>query len=92
MKPQRFFRASESVYEQVRSTLDAAWGLPSHGQQTCIDPAAVALKDAGGMCLLAVFSEFCNYSVAVDLLPQLLASGAVEEIDAATYAALLPAE
>jgi hypothetical protein len=38
---------------------------------------------------LAVNDEFCEYSVAVDLLPQLLASGAVDEIDAATYHAVV---
>jgi hypothetical protein len=90
---QRFFRtASDSVYEQARLTLDAAWGHPTADGKaiTCIDPAAIAPRDAQGRIVLAVREEFCTYSVAVDLLPQLLASGAVEEIDEATYLAAMP--
>lgn len=86
----RYFRSTAAVYEQARSTLDAAWGLPnSLGTATCIEPAATAPKDAQRRVLLAVSNDFCDYSVAVDLLPQLLASGAVEEIDAATYHAVV---
>jgi hypothetical protein len=59
---------------------------------TCIDPAAVAPRDDQGRIVLAVNDEFCAYTVASDLLPQLLASGAVEEIDAATYRAAITAE
>lgn len=86
----RYFRtASDEVYEQARLTLDAAWGHPNEATKTvtCIDPAAVAPRDAQGRIVLAVNDEFCEYAVAVDLLPQLLASGAVEEIDEKTYGA-----
>jgi len=87
----RFFRATEEVYEQARETLDAAWGLPDNlGTVTCIEPAAQAPRDAEGRVLLAVADEFCTYSVAVDLLQKLLASGAVEEIDRETYQSNLP--
>jgi hypothetical protein len=37
------------------------------------------------MMLLAVREEFATWEPAATLLPQLLASGAVEEIDAAAY-------
>lgn len=90
----RFFRSTADVYEQVRASLDAAWGLPDDkGTATCIEPAATAPRDAQGRIVLAVSNEFCKYPVASELLPQLLASGAVEEIDAATYqAAVQPQE
>jgi len=84
----RFFRtADDALYESVRLGLDAAWGHPSPDGRTvtCIDPAAVAPRDAQGRIVLAVNNEFCEYSVAVDLLPQLLAGGVVEEIDEADY-------
>ena len=84
----RYFRtASDEIYEQARLTLDAAWGHPNDATQTltCIDPATRAPRDSQGRVVLAVNDEFTTYSVAVDLLPQLLASGLVEEIDAATY-------
>lgn len=90
----RFFRAVDEVYEQARLTLDAAWGHPTADGRTttCIQPAATAPRDSEGRIVLAVDDEFIGYTVAVDLLPQLLASGAVEEIDAATYRAAVAAE
>ena len=88
---QRFFRTADpALYEQVRLGLDAAWGhVPP---TTCIDPADAAPRDAQGRIVLAVNDEFCAYSVAAEMLPQLLASGAVEEIDAATYRAAVNRE
>lgn len=91
----RYFRATESVYEQVRSSLDAAWGHPTPDGKTvtCIEPAATAPRDASGRIVLAVSEEFCQYEAAAAMLPQLLAGGAVEEIDEATYqAAVQPQE
>jgi hypothetical protein len=82
---QRYFRADEATYEAVRQQLDAAWGLPANGQETCYAPAWRGQKDANGMLLLAVREEFATWEPAATLLPQLLASGAVQEIDAATY-------
>ena len=86
----RYFRtAFDAVYEQARLTLDAAFGHPNATTKTvtCIDPANVAPRDTQGRIVLAVDNEFCEYPVARELLPQLLASGAVEEIDEATYRA-----
>jgi hypothetical protein len=86
----RYFRTtSDEVYEQARLTLDAAWGHPSPATKTstCIAPASVAPRDPQGRIVLAVNDAFCEYSVAVDMLPQLLFSGLVEEIDDATYRA-----
>ena len=86
----RYFRtADDALYESVRLGLDAAWGHPSLDGRTvtCIDPAAVAPRDAQGRIVLAVNNEFCLYSVVVDLLPQLLAGGGVEEVDDMAYRA-----
>jgi hypothetical protein len=84
----RFFAATTAVYEKVRMTLDAAWGLPNDlGTVTCIEPAVSAPRDSQGCVVLAVNDEFCEYSVAAELLPQLIASGAVEEITEAKYRA-----
>ena len=90
----RFFRSTETIYEQARLTLDAAWGHPNAETKTitCIDPAAVAPRNAQGQIVLAVNDEFCAYSVAAEMLPQLLASGVVEEIDRETYMAAVSAE
>ena len=85
----RYFRclAGDETYEQARLTLDAAWGHPNAATKTitCIDPPAVAPRDHQGRIMLAVSDEFCGFSVASDLLPVLIGSGAVEEIGAETY-------
>lgn len=86
---QRYFRTSDAaIYEQVRLGLDAAWGHQS--PTTCIDPANVAPRDAAGRIVLAVRPEFCEYVAVSAILPQLLASGQVEEITQAEYQAALP--
>lgn len=86
----RFFRSQPAVYEQVRVSLDAAWGHPSpNGTRTCIEPEPTAPHDSQGRVLLAVRDEFCSFSAAAEMLPQLLASGAVEEITEGDYQAAL---
>jgi hypothetical protein len=83
----RFFRSTDAVYEQVRTTLDAAWGHPNAETRTttCIEPSGTAPHDSRGKVLLAVQAEFCDYHAVAEILPQLLASGAVEEIDEAAF-------
>jgi hypothetical protein len=88
---QRYFRSTDATYEAIRLQLDAAWGHgPGTGTDTCYEPAASAPHDAQGRVLLAVRAEFCEYEAVAAMLPQLLASGAVEEIDEATYRAAMP--
>jgi hypothetical protein len=84
-----FFRISDdAVYEQVRLGLDAAWGhLPP---ETCVDPAAVAPRDSQGRILLAVRPEFVAFDAVAAILPDLLASGVVEEIDESEYLPVYP--
>lgn len=86
----RYFRTNfDAVYEQTRVALDVAWGHLHPA--TCIEPVATAPRDAAGRIVLAVNDEFCSFPAAAEVLPGLLASGAVEEIDDAAYfAALMP--
>jgi hypothetical protein len=89
----RYFRTADAdLYESIRLQLDAAWGHPTPDGQTitCFDPADVAPRDAAGRLLLAVNDEFVTWEPAATLLPQLLARGAVEEIDAAAYKPVVP--
>ena len=87
----KYFRclAGDKAYEQVRLTLDAAWGHPNAETKTvtCFDPATVAPRDAQGRIVLAVNDEFVAYPAAAEMLPQLFASGAVTEITDAEYRA-----
>ena len=88
---QRYFRSDAATYEAIRAGLDAEWGhSPGTGTATCFEPAATAPRDAAGRVLLAVLSEFCAYEAVAAVLPALLSSGAVEEIDRATYQAAMP--
>jgi hypothetical protein len=88
---QRFFRSDEATYEAIRADLDAAWGLPNDkGTATCIASAGTAPQDSQGRVMLAVNDEFATWEPAATLLPQLLASGVVEEISEAVYRAALP--
>lgn len=92
---QRYFRTADAdLYESIRLQLDAAWGHPTPDGRTvtCIDPAAVAPRDAAGRILLAVRPEFCEYEHVSAMLPPLLASGAVEEIAASEYQPVSPSE
>jgi hypothetical protein len=82
---QRYFRAEPEVSEQIRLTLDAAWGLPANGQISCFAPAESSPRDSQGRVLLAVREAFCEYAEVAAMLPGLLAISAVEEIDEATY-------
>jgi len=82
----RFFSADEATYETVRATLDAAWGLPNAlGTHTCIAPATSAPRDERGRVLVAVPIAFTTFTVADEMLPNLLAVGAVEEISEPEY-------
>lgn len=88
----RYFRAQPSVLDAVGQQLDAAYGYPNAETKTYRTlPLAVDLpSDAAGRVYLAIPSDYCNYILPSQLLRDLLASGAVEEIDAATYQAALP--
>lgn len=88
---QRYFRSTDATYEAIRLQLDAAWGHgPGTGTVTCYEPVGTAPHDAQGRVLLAVHAEFCGYDAVAAVLPGLLASGAVEEIDEAAYWAAIP--
>jgi hypothetical protein len=84
----RFFRTADlSLYETIRLQLDAAWGHPSADGKTltCFDPVAVSPRDGSGRVVLAVHDEFATWEPAATILPQILGSGAVEEITEADY-------
>ena len=82
----RYFRTADaSLYESVRIDLDRAWGHPNAVTATCISPAAESPRDSDGNILLAIDEEFATWEPAATLLPELLASGAVEEIASDEY-------
>lgn len=87
---QRYFRSSPAVYVAVLDDINAAWGLPANGQESAFAPVESA-PQAGGLVYLAVWDFFCEYEAVAAVLPSLLASGQVEEIDRQAYLDALPA-
>lgn len=88
----RYFRSSPAVYASICSQFDAAYGYPNAETKTerALPLADTLPTDTQGRVYLAISSDYCDYILPSQMLPQLLASGAVEEIDAATYHAALP--
>ena len=88
----RHFRSLPTVYESIRSQLDAAWGYPNAETktQTAIPPASELPMDGQGRVYLAISEEYCGYILPSQMLPELLARGAVEEISEAEYLATFP--
>jgi hypothetical protein len=88
----RYFRSTPAVYGSICSQLDAAYGYPNAETKTerALPLAAELPTDAQGRVYLAISAEYCDYVLPSEMLPQLLASGAVEEVTAAVYEALLP--
>ena len=90
----RYFRSTPAVYGSICSQLDAAYGYPNAETKTerALPLAADLPTDAQGRVYLAISAEYCDYILPSEMLPQLIASGAVEEVDAAAYTAVLPAD
>jgi hypothetical protein len=88
----RFFRSTPAVYANICAQLDAAYGYPNAETKTLrtLPLTADLPSDGQGRVYLAVSADYCDYNLPSELLPQLIAAGAVEEITAEQYAAVLP--
>lgn len=88
----RFFRSLPSVYGDICAQLDAAYGYPNAGTKTTRTlPLASGLPaDAAGRVYLAIQAEYCDFILPAQLLAELLASGAVEEVSESAYAEIVP--
>ena len=89
---QRYFKtSSDQVYEAVRTHLNEQWGLPNDlGTATCFASADNGIRDESNALCLAVSQEWCDHADVAAILPTLLSSGDVEEIDQQMYLAVLP--
>lgn len=87
----RYFRASSAVYEQIRQTLDAAWGYPdaTRKTETCMRRASELPRDQQRRIYVAMPSEFCEYEAVAAVLPNMLTLGAIEEISRDQYEAVV---
>lgn len=88
----RYFRSTPAVYASICAQLDAAYGYPNAETKTAraLPLVETLPTDAQGLVYLAISAEYCDYILPSQMLPELLASGAVEEVTAAQYSAVLP--
>lgn len=88
----RYFRSTPAVYADICAQLDAAYGYPNAETKTerTLPLTSELPSDSQGRVYLAVSDDQCQYILPSEMLPELLASGAVEEVTEATYRALLP--
>ena len=88
----RYFRSKPAVYASICEQLDSAYGYPNAETKTLrtLPLGSDLPSDAQGRVYLAVSDEYCQYVLPSQMLPQLLASGAVEEVSEAQYKALMP--
>lgn len=88
----RYFRSTPAVYASICQQLDAAYGYPNPDTLTLrtLPLAGDLPTDSQGRLYLAISAAYCQYNLPSELLPQLIASGAVEELSAAEYEAVLP--
>jgi hypothetical protein len=88
----RYFRALPAVYVSICAKLDAAYGYPNAETKTLrtLPLAADLPADGQGRVYLAVDAAYCEYILPGAMLPDLLASGAVQELTEAQYLAAVP--
>lgn len=85
----RYFVATPAVYNDICVQLDLAYGYPNEAtktQRTLPLPNELP-SDNQSRVYLCISSEYCDYNLPSEMLPQLLASGAVTEITEAEYRA-----
>ena len=88
----RYFRSTPAVYASICSQLDAAYGYPNAETKTerTLPLVGDLPTDSQGRIYLAVSAAYCDYILPGQMLPDLLASGAVEELTESQYVAAVP--
>ena len=88
----RYFRATAETCEYINAQLDSAYGFPNPETKTTrtLPPASTLPRDEQGRVYLAVKSRYCEYILPSQMLPNLIESGDIEEIDKQDYEAVLP--
>jgi hypothetical protein len=88
----KYFRSTAAVYVAICQQLDAAYGYPNEATKTLrsLPPPEDLPTDEQGRVYLAIDAYYCDFILPSQLLPDLLTSGAVEEITTQQYDAVLP--
>jgi len=88
----RYFRSTDETLDSVRQMLDAEWQYPNDATKTAtsLPAAADCPHDSQGRVYLAVDDAYCQYALPSQILPSLIESGNVEEINESQYLAVIP--
>jgi hypothetical protein len=88
----KYFRSTAAVYVAICQQLDAAYGYPNEATKTLRSlPLPKDLPtDEQGRVYLAIDAYYLDFILPSQMLPDLLASGAVEEITPQQYDSVLP--
>ncbi len=90
----RFFICDATTYDNVRNTLDSAWGHPKTVggvfTSTCTPVRALMPKDLFGRVYIAMAEECAAWPEVSALLIPNMANGKVQEILEFTWRSLLP--
>ena len=88
----KYFRSTPSVYASICEQLDAAYNYPNAATKTqrTLPLVADLPADSQGRVYLSVLAKYCIATLPSQMLLDLLASQAVDEITAMQYEALLP--
>lgn len=88
----KYFCSTPAVYVSICEQLNAAYGYPNAATKTARTLPLVddLPSDASGNVYLAIKSAYCEFVLPSQLLPELIAAGAVAELTADQYWAVMP--
>ena len=88
----RYFRSAVAIYVSVCAQLDNSYGYPNEQTKTqrTLPPTSELPTDNGGRVYLSVNSEYCEFVLPSQILPGLIASGAVEELTEQQWREMFP--
>jgi hypothetical protein len=81
----RFLRTTPEVYEGMRQWLDAEFGHPKPGTQTCVPPLANA-PQKDGFVWVSASNEEC--AKAGEVLDDLIDAGVIDEFERSDWASI----
>ena len=88
----RYFRSTDELLSQVTAQLDAAYEYPNAETKTntALPHHSECPHDSEGRVYVAVDDAYCDFILPSQMIPQLIASGLVEEVDESVFMAVTP--
>ena len=88
----RYFRSTDELLSQVTAQLDAAYEYPNAETKTntALPHPSECPHDSEGRVYVAVDDAYCDFILPSQMIPQLIASGLVEEVEESVFMAATP--